>query len=138
MVDGIVKDEWREFVVVTDAKGRDRINRHVYECCVQIALRERVRCKEIWVEGADRWRNPDEDLPVGLRRPEGRELRSPRPSPGRGRVHRRDQTTDAGRVGGVEHRRASSTGWPSASGSWVGRSNSVPWNRWRNRRTCAV
>jgi hypothetical protein len=27
------------------------------------ALRERLRCKEIWVIGADRWRNPDEDLP---------------------------------------------------------------------------
>jgi hypothetical protein len=27
-------------------------------------LRERLRCKEIWVEGAERYRNPDEDLPV--------------------------------------------------------------------------
>jgi hypothetical protein len=27
------------------------------------ALRERLRCKKIWVVGADRWRNPDEDLP---------------------------------------------------------------------------
>jgi TnpA family transposase len=64
VVDGVVKEEWREFVEVTDSKGRDRINRHVYECCVLIALRERIRCKEIWVEGADRWRNPDEDLPA--------------------------------------------------------------------------
>ena len=28
------------------------------------ALREQLRCKEIWVEGADRYRNPDEDLPA--------------------------------------------------------------------------
>jgi Transposase. len=27
-------------------------------------LRERLRCKEIWVVGADKWRNPDEDLPA--------------------------------------------------------------------------
>jgi Tn3 transposase DDE domain len=27
------------------------------------ALRDRLRCKEIWVVGADKWRNPDEDLP---------------------------------------------------------------------------
>ena len=27
------------------------------------ALRDRLRCKEIWVEGADRFRHPDEDLP---------------------------------------------------------------------------
>ena len=28
------------------------------------ALRERLRCKEIWVVGAHEWRNPDEDLPT--------------------------------------------------------------------------
>ena len=27
------------------------------------ALREQLRCKEIWVVGAGRWRDPDEDLP---------------------------------------------------------------------------
>jgi hypothetical protein len=27
-------------------------------------LRERLRCKEIWVVGANRYRNPDEDLPA--------------------------------------------------------------------------
>ena len=27
-------------------------------------LRERVRAREIWVEGADRYRNPDQDLPA--------------------------------------------------------------------------
>jgi hypothetical protein len=30
---------------------------------VLTALREKVRCKELWVKGADRFRNPDEDLP---------------------------------------------------------------------------
>ena len=27
-------------------------------------LRDKLRCKEIWVAGADRWRDPDEDLPA--------------------------------------------------------------------------
>src|SRR5262245_11038371 len=27
------------------------------------ALRDQLRCKEIWVVGADRYRNPDEDVP---------------------------------------------------------------------------
>jgi hypothetical protein len=34
-----------------------------YEIATFQALRDQLRCKEIWVEGADRWRNPDEDLP---------------------------------------------------------------------------
>jgi hypothetical protein len=29
-------------------------------------LRDRLRCKEIWVVGANRYRNPDDDLPTDL------------------------------------------------------------------------
>ena len=32
--------------------------------CVLQALREKVRTKEIWVVGANRFRNPDDDLPT--------------------------------------------------------------------------
>ena len=46
-----------------DGKRR-RILRTVYECGVFQALREKLRCKEIWVAGAERWRNPDLDLPA--------------------------------------------------------------------------
>jgi hypothetical protein len=35
-----------------------------YEVVTFQALREHLRCKEIWITGADRWRNPDEDLPA--------------------------------------------------------------------------
>jgi len=35
----------------------------IYEIASWEALRDQLRCKEIWVLGADRWRNPDEDLP---------------------------------------------------------------------------
>ena len=61
---GVVRPDWAEFALATDKRGRTRVVRHVYECCVLIALRERLRCKEIWVVGAGTWRNPDEDLPA--------------------------------------------------------------------------
>lgn len=62
-LDGVVPPKWRDLVVEKDDDGRPRINRINYEICVLTALRERLRCKEIWVVGADRYRNPDEDLP---------------------------------------------------------------------------
>jgi TnpA family transposase len=34
-----------------------------YEICVLQTLQKRLRCKEIWVEESDRYRNPDKDLP---------------------------------------------------------------------------
>ena len=62
-LDGVVRDAWREAVVETDPQGRQRINRITYEMCVLQVLRDQLRCKEIWVVGADRYRNPDEDVP---------------------------------------------------------------------------
>jgi hypothetical protein len=55
--------------------------RIVYEVCTFQALREQLRCKEIWVAGADRWRNPAQDLPTDFedRRGEHHQaLRKPR------------------------------------------------------------
>ena len=62
-MDGVVRGLWRDAVMEKDTKGRDRINRVSYEIAVLEALRERLRCKEIWVLGANRYRNPDDDLP---------------------------------------------------------------------------
>ncbi|MFO1419538.1 MAG: Tn3 family transposase [Candidatus Competibacteraceae bacterium] len=66
--DGVVRGLWRDAVVEKDAAGRDRINRVTYEIAVLEALREQLRCKEIWVVGAHRYRNPDEDLPADFDR----------------------------------------------------------------------
>ena len=63
-LDGVVRGLWRDAVVEKDATGRDRVNRVTYEVAVLEALREQLRCKEIWVVGANRYRNPDEDLPA--------------------------------------------------------------------------
>src|ERR1700730_14002694 len=63
-LDGVVRGLWRDAVVEKDAAGRDRVNRVTYEVAVLEALREQLRCEEIWVVGANRYRNPDEDLPA--------------------------------------------------------------------------
>ena len=62
-VDGIVPPELAELMYTGEGKHR-RILRTVYECGVFQALREKLRCKEIWVAGAEKWRNPDLDLPA--------------------------------------------------------------------------
>ncbi|MCL2644848.1 MAG: Tn3 family transposase [Betaproteobacteria bacterium] len=63
-LNGVVSGLWRDAVMEKDAAGRDRVNRITYEIAVFEALRERLRCKEIWVVGANRYRNPDDDLPA--------------------------------------------------------------------------
>ena len=46
-------------LVIEDGK----VNREAYERCVLKSLREQLRCREIWVVGSRRYRNPEEDLP---------------------------------------------------------------------------
>ncbi|MHA3916739.1 Tn3 family transposase [Halovulum sp. GXIMD14793] len=56
---GVIPGKWRSAVI--DENGR--VNVVSFELCVLTQLRERIRAKEIWIEGADRYRNPDNDLP---------------------------------------------------------------------------
>ncbi|MEC4807326.1 MAG: Tn3 family transposase [Jaaginema sp. PMC 1079.18] len=63
-IEGVIKSGWKEILLETDSDGNERINRINYEISVLQALRERLACKEIWVVGANRYRNPDEDLPT--------------------------------------------------------------------------
>lgn len=63
-IDGVLKTGAKEILMETDSDGNERINRINYEICVLKALRERLCCKEIWVVGANRYRNPDDDLPT--------------------------------------------------------------------------
>ncbi len=62
-VKGVVRPKWNDVVVETGPDGRARINRLNYEICVLQSLRERLRTKEIWIEGARRYCDPDQDLP---------------------------------------------------------------------------
>ena len=63
-VDGVIPRDLADLLYKTDKRGRRRVQRTVYECGVFQTLRDKLRCKEIWVAGADKWRNPDEDLPA--------------------------------------------------------------------------
>ena len=51
--------DWAEVAHRTDKRGRRRVVRMVYEVVAFQALRDQLKCKEIWVVGADKWRNPD-------------------------------------------------------------------------------
>ena len=63
-LDNVVPRRWREQVIEATPDGQQRVHRINYEICVLQALRKRLRTKEIWVEGADRYRNPEQDLPA--------------------------------------------------------------------------
>ena len=58
----VVAPAWMPLVVEDDSIP-PVINRIAYEICVLKTLRERLRCREIWVVGGGRYRNPEEDLP---------------------------------------------------------------------------
>ncbi len=62
-IKGVIKKNWESHIFETDERGRERIERNKYEIGVLQALREGLRCKEIWAVGASRYRNPDEDVP---------------------------------------------------------------------------
>ena len=55
---GIVPSSWIPLVVEDE-----KVNRVAYEICVLKVMREQLRCREIWVVGSRRYRNPEDDLP---------------------------------------------------------------------------
>ena len=59
-IDGVVPKPWRE--AVTDGQGH--VERVPYELCVLVSLRDALRRREIYLDGSNRWRNPDDDLPT--------------------------------------------------------------------------
>jgi TnpA family transposase len=59
-IDGVVPRSWR-LAVIDD---RDRVERIPYELCVLVALRDAIRRREVFIEDARRWRDPDHDLPA--------------------------------------------------------------------------
>ncbi|MEM9092449.1 MAG: DUF4158 domain-containing protein, partial [Cyanobacteria bacterium P01_F01_bin.53] len=62
-IEGVLSAEWQDAVMVTRKQGEPEIDRASYELGVLRTVREKLRCKELWVEGAKRYRNPDDDLP---------------------------------------------------------------------------
>ena len=58
--EGSIPGKWKDMVI----DGSGRLNVISYELCVLTQLRDRVRSKEIWIIGADRYRSPDDDVPA--------------------------------------------------------------------------
>lgn len=63
-IDGVIRSSLRNLVVTRERDGSTQVNRINYELSVLQAVRERLRCKELWLAGANRLRNPDDDLPA--------------------------------------------------------------------------
>jgi TnpA family transposase len=63
-LDHVIQKQWQDWVYQVDKRGTPRVRRSRYEVCILQTLGEKLRCKEIWVEGADRYRNPAEDVPA--------------------------------------------------------------------------
>ncbi|WHA05711.1 Tn3 family transposase (plasmid) [Candidatus Bandiella numerosa] len=56
-LDGIVPKNCREFIC-----SETKVKRNYYEICLLSSLRDKLRCKEIWLKEAYRYRDPQEDV----------------------------------------------------------------------------
>lgn len=68
-IDGVVPVEWRGAVVNEQGK----VERIPYVLCALIALGNAIRRREVWISGASRRRNPEEDPPQDFE--ENRDIR---------------------------------------------------------------
>jgi TnpA family transposase len=59
----ILTGHWKETAIEKDTNGNKRIKKYFFELYLLDKLEKNVKCKEIWVNGALRFRNPVEDLP---------------------------------------------------------------------------
>ncbi|MBD6621301.1 Tn3 family transposase, partial [Komarekiella sp. 'clone 1'] len=63
-IQGVLRSGAQELILERSNDGDIKVNRINYELSVLQALRDKLRCKEIWVVGAYRYRNPESDLPT--------------------------------------------------------------------------
>ena len=56
---GVISPEWSKFVY-----HNNKVKRIPFELCVLLVLREKIRCREIWITGSEKFRNPDDDIPA--------------------------------------------------------------------------
>ena len=63
-IEDVIQKQWQSWIYQRDSNGQRLIRRVRYELCVLQSLRDKLRCKEIWIEHADHYRNPDKDVPT--------------------------------------------------------------------------
>lgn len=61
-IDGVISHNHIDLVIEETTDG-DRVKRIDYEICVLRNLRDKLRSKEVWVDGAFHYRDPEKDLP---------------------------------------------------------------------------
>ncbi len=62
-VDKIISKQEQKRILKEDERESLRVSRKEYECVILKLLRTKLRHKEVWVQGALVYRNPEEDLP---------------------------------------------------------------------------
>jgi TnpA family transposase len=63
-IEGVVRPMWQDMLEETSGKkNTNKVKRIDYELCALQALKDKIRYREVWINGADKYRNPDEDLP---------------------------------------------------------------------------
>ena len=63
-VEGLISDSWSNLVSIENEGGKTLINRFNYEMAIFEVLSSKLTFKDVWVEGAYRYRDPDSDVPV--------------------------------------------------------------------------
>ncbi len=63
-IDGVIDKEDKDLVYNVDDRGKKTIDENKYRVLLLRNLHKRTKTKEAWVPGANKFRNPDEDLPA--------------------------------------------------------------------------
>lgn len=62
-IENVIGSDWQARVQQENADGELKVNRVAYEIGVLRTLREKLRCKEVWTPGAQRYCDPAQDVP---------------------------------------------------------------------------
>jgi hypothetical protein len=131
-----IDEDWALLVYRTDQHGNRRVVRQAYEIATFRALRAALVCKEVWVLGAGRYRDPNDDLPKDFeaRRVDYyRELRKPL-NPGAFCDTLREEMAAAL---ATLNDALPDLGWVEVSARKTGPIKLTPWTPTRSRATCA-
>ena len=63
-IDGVIDKEDKELVFSVDERGKKSVDETKYRILFLRSLHKRTKTKEAWVPGANKFRNPDDDLPA--------------------------------------------------------------------------
>ncbi len=63
-IEGVINKEDKDLVYKVDDNGKKTIDEDKYRVLLLRNLHKRTKTKEAWVPGANKFRNPDEDLPA--------------------------------------------------------------------------